>query len=112
DALTPAEVIAARLQRPAYYLRREGMPPVDSWLRGEVLYRIPRHPTTLGIRALGRLALLDYYQLVTQRLRAELETFLNDDPLAAAERTTGLTLRSNRPRVYLITSLAGGTGGG
>ena len=32
------------------------MPPVDTWLGNEVLYRMPRNPATNGVRAFGRLA--------------------------------------------------------
>src|SRR5262249_6030704 len=34
------------------------------------------------------------------------------EALEAGQQATGLGLRSNRPRVYVVTSLAGGTGGG
>jgi eukaryotic-like serine/threonine-protein kinase len=112
EALGAGEVFAARLQRPAHYLKREDLPPIEHWLRGEVLYRMPRTPSTLGIRALGRLAFVDHYRHLTQRVRSELEVFLSEEPLAMADRATGLGFRSNRPRIYLIASLAGGTGSG
>ncbi|HJZ53429.1 MAG TPA: tubulin-like doman-containing protein, partial [Gemmataceae bacterium] len=112
-ALAPREVVAARLNRPAHYLQQPSLPPVDPWLPPGLLYQLPRAPgSSAGIRAFGRLALFDNYRLVAQRLRQEIETFLTDDPLAAADTTTGLGLRTNRPRAYLVTGLAGGTGGG
>jgi serine/threonine protein kinase len=107
-----SEIIAAKLQRPGHYLKREGMPAVDSWLDPEMLFRIPRTPTTMGLRPLGRLALCDQYPVISQRIRAELESFFREDYLEEADRMTRLGLRSNRPRVYLLTSLTGGTGSG
>src|SRR5262249_9540364 len=42
----------------------------------------------------------------------ELEACRDPEALDAAVRRTGLGLRSNRPRVYVVASLAGGTGSG
>jgi len=106
------EAYHAKLQRPAHYLKRDGLPPPETWMSNEMLYRIPREPCTEGIRSLGRLALLDHYQPLSQRLRQDLETFLSEDVLLEADRQTKLGIRSNRPRVYLASSLCGGTGSG
>src|SRR5262249_55062753 len=78
----------------------------------QMLYRIPRNPVTTGMRALGRLAFFDNFRQITGRLRAELEACVDPEALAVADRQTKLGVRSNRPRVYIVTSLAGGTGGG
>src|SRR5207253_4382414 len=77
-----------------------------------MLYRIPRTLLTGGVRALGRLALMDHYTTIVQRLRDELKACSRSTALANAAKNTGLTLRSNRPRVVLATHLAGGTGSG
>lgn len=106
------EIIAARMQRPGHYLKREGMPPLESWLNPELLYRIPRTPSTIGLRCLGRLALIDHYAEISSRIRSELESFFQEDALEEANRMTRLGFRTNRPRIYLISSLSGGTGGG
>jgi serine/threonine protein kinase len=112
-ALAPKEVVIARLNRPAHYLQRDSLPPVDQWMPPGSLYKLARTPgAASGVRAFGRLALFDNYRLVAQRVRQEVETFLNDESLAKADKTTGLGLRSNRPRVYVIAGLCGGTGGG
>jgi hypothetical protein len=113
EVLRPQEVLLAPLNRPGHYLKaREGRVAIDTWLDGKMLYRIPRSRLTLGVRALGRLAFCDHYRILVRRLRAELEACLNPEALAAADRQTGLGLRRWRPRVYLVTGLAGGTGGG
>ncbi|MCE9532023.1 MAG: tubulin-like doman-containing protein, partial [Planctomycetes bacterium] len=98
--------------RPAHYLKRDGMPPTDTWMSNELLYRIPREPATEGIRALGRLALIDNYPALSQRIRQDLEVFLNDDALLEADKQTKLGIRCNRPRVFVASSLTGGTGSG
>ncbi len=110
---TPAEVLLLPLNRPSYYLKnREGRMPLDIWLPPRMLYRIPRSQVTTGVRALGRLAWCDNYRFLLPRLRAELEALFDPEPLTAAARQTGLGLRTNRPRVCIVTSLAGGTGSG
>ncbi len=111
-ALESTEVYHARMHRPAHYLKRVGLPDPDSWMSTEMLYRIPRDPATQGIRSLGRLALLDHYPVLSQRIREDLEAFLSDDVLLEADRQTNLGIRINRPRIYLASSLCGGTGSG
>jgi hypothetical protein len=112
--LMESEVLLARLQRPAHYLKlgreRETM---RSWLPMEILARLPRdQATTAGWRLLGRLAFVTNQPAIMGRLRAELEACSAPEALARAEEHTGLGLRTNRPRVYVVTSLSGGTGSG
>ncbi len=113
DPLTPDEVLLCRLQRVGHYLRqRDTMPPIQDWLNPAMLYRLSRDGTTNGIRALGRLALLSNYRSVVNRLLRELSRIMDRVSLAAAAKSTGLGLRSNWPRVYVATSLWGGSGSG
>lgn len=111
--LAAREVVPAKLNRPAHYLQRDSLPPVDHWMPSGLLYKLARTPASAnGVRAFGRLALFDNYRLVAQRLRQEIETFLTDEPLVQADKQTKLGLRSNRPRAYILAGLAGGTGSG
>ncbi|MFO0841053.1 MAG: tubulin-like doman-containing protein [Gemmataceae bacterium] len=111
--LTAGEVVLAQLNRPSYYLKpRDGRPALDSWLNPRMLYRIPRSQVTTGVRALGRLAFLDNYRTIARRLQLELETILDPQAIQASASLTGLGLRSNRPRVYVVTALGGGSGSG
>ncbi len=113
-AVLPAsDVVLTPLHRPSYYLKhRDGRPPLSAWLNQRMLYRIPRSQVTTGVRALGRLAFCDNYRMLAARLRRELEAALEPAALTDAAKQTGLGLRTNRPRVYVVTSLAGGTGSG
>jgi hypothetical protein len=113
-ALTDGEVVLARLQRPTHYLKpgRERQ-IVEPWLNMGLLSRLPRDQVTAaGCRALGRLAFVTNYGTIAPRLRSELEACTDPAALAAAEKATGLGLRTNRPRVYIVANLAGGSGGG
>ena len=71
------------------------------------------HPgQTLGVRLFGRLAFLDHYRALMAKVQAELEAALAPDAMLLTEARTGLQRRTNRPRVYVVGGLAGGTGGG
>ncbi len=111
--LSAGEVLLAPLNRPSYYLRpRDGKPPLESWLNPRMLYRIPRSQVTTGVRALGRLAFCDNYRTILRRLQMELDTCLDAGHLQTAARQSGIGVRTNRPRVYVVANLAGATGGG
>jgi hypothetical protein len=111
--LNPNEVVLTKLNRPSYYMRsHHGRERIQSWFNFKMLYRIPRNLSTTGLRALGRLAFVDNYRQISRRLRNELETCTRPEVLSEASARTGMALRSNRPRIYVVTGLAGGTGGG
>ncbi len=113
SALSIQDIVLAPLYRPSHYLKpRDGRLKVETWLDPRMLYRIPRSQMTTGVRALGRLAFVDHYRTIVKRLQTELDGCLNPNALALAGKQTGLGVHSNRPRVYVVASLAGGTGSG
>src|SRR2546423_1491102 len=75
--------------------------------------RLPRDQTgPRGWRALGGLAFVSNAAAFAARLGAELTACTEEATLAAAEKQTGLGLRTSQPRVYIVSSLGGGAGGG
>ena len=60
------------------------------------------------MRCLGRLAFVDHYRSIVTRLRSDLEMLVKPETLAQAAKLTHQNLRSNYPRVYVVTSLTGG----
>jgi serine/threonine protein kinase len=113
-ALRGGETYLARLQRPSQYLKHgRQRQTLEKWLDLDLLSLLPRDQTTPnGWRPLGRMAFANHAAAIASRLATELEAATDDKTLAAAAKQTGLGLRTNRPRVYIITSLGGGTGGG
>jgi serine/threonine protein kinase len=113
-SLVPGEIVPMRLNRAGHYLkpRRNGRSLIEGWFDPQLLYKIPRNPMTLGIRSLGRLAFCDHYRTFATKFREDIESCTHPDSLAQADRNTMLGFRTNRPRVYIIAGLAGGTGGG
>ncbi len=113
DPLQPQELVHIKLNRPAHYLQRDGLPPVDQWMPPGTLYQLPKNPGPAdGIRAFGRLALCDHYRFVSARVRQEIEVLISEDLLDKTAKQTGLGLRTNQARAYIVANLAGGTGGG
>jgi serine/threonine protein kinase len=114
SVLAENEVLLARLNKPAHYLKPiKNRVSIESWLNLAMLCRIPRNQvTTEGLRLLGRLALADNYRPIITKLKSDLEAIAAPAALASADRATRLGLRSNQPRVYVVTGLGGGTGSG
>lgn len=113
DALSPREVVLTKLNRPTHYLQHPSMPPAEQWMPPGMLYQLPKNAGPAGgVRGFGRLAFCDHYRAVGQRVRQEVETFLADDALDEAGAATGLGVRSNRGRVYVVAGTSGGTGSG
>ena len=98
QAVASSQTIHAFLRTPNDY-RLSGNTRLASISRRWV-YNVPRSGMTEGLRPLGRLALLDHSEAITQRLQAMITPFVEHP-------TSGQT-----PRVYVVSSLDGGTGGG
>ena len=108
------DIFSTKLNRPGHYMkpRLNGRTLIEGWFDQQLLYRIPRTPSTLGFRLLGRLAFCDHYRQLMSKIHAELDASLSPDSLHLTEVRTGLRRRTNRPRVYVVAGIAGGTGGG
>ncbi|HEY2826009.1 MAG TPA: tubulin-like doman-containing protein [Pirellulales bacterium] len=91
---------------------REHAPNLLSWISRRWLYNIPRSRRTEGIRALGRLAFVDHLEDIVDRLNQMLACVMSEESIATTERNTGLKFQSHTPRVLVVASIAGGTGGG
>src|SRR5262249_3916902 len=66
---------------------------------------------TQGSRALGRLAFVDNQARLMARFKREIAQVTNPDVLYQSVSQTGLALRDNRPRIYVIASAGGGSSG-
>jgi hypothetical protein len=109
-ALTRAEVYQLPLQPVGNY-RRRAMESLNEWLPREKLYAMPRSLQTQGSRALGRLAYVDNQQRILARLKREIAHVTDSKAVYESVSQTGLALRDNTPRVYVIASAGGGSSG-
>jgi hypothetical protein len=109
-ALSRNEVYHLPLQAVGNY-RRRNLDQLSEWIPREKLYAMPRSLQTQGSRALGRLAFVDNQQRLLARLRREIQEVTNPDALYQSVSQTGLALRDNTPRVYVLASAGGGSSG-
>src|SRR5207248_1212666 len=109
-ALSRSEVHHLPLQPVGNY-RRRLIEQLNDWLPREKLYALPRSLQTQGTRALGRLAFVDNQQRLLARLKREVQEATNPDVLYQSVTQTGLALRDNTPRVYVIAAAGGGNSG-
>ncbi|MGL6074618.1 MAG: tubulin-like doman-containing protein [Fimbriiglobus sp.] len=114
QGLSPEDVVPAKLQRATHYLkaRQNGRTILDQWFDPQWLYKMPRNPSTLGIRAFGRLAFMDHYRVIAHKIHSELEQATDPQVIAETQLRTGLELSTNRPMVYVVAGVGGGTGSG
>jgi len=112
--IAPEESMVTPFRGPSHYLGHQRQrEELQQWLPLNKLITVPRGQTTAGgWRAIGRLAFVSCAAAVATRLRQELEACCDEKTLQAVCQRTGLGLRSSRPRVYVVTSLSGGTGSG
>ncbi len=108
--LTSDETMALQLRRPQEY--RDSSKRLLSWLSRRWLYNIPKSLRTEGLRPLGRLAFADHARRTIQRIRLALSQAMEEQTLEQSSETTGLEFASQGVRVYVVTSISGGTGSG
>ncbi len=97
--LRPDETLSLPLRKSQDY--REDSRRILEWLSRRWLFNIPRSLQTEGLRPLGRLALVDHSQEVSARLKPAIENLYQNAAQAQLF-----------PRVVIVASPCGGTGGG
>jgi hypothetical protein len=109
-AFSRNEVYHLPLQAVGNY-RRRMLDYLSDWLPREKLYSMPRSLQTQGSRALGRLAFVDNHLRLLARVRREVQLASHPDSLYQSVSQTGLALRDNVPRIYVIAAAGGGSSG-
>ena len=108
--LRDEQVFPIRLQ-PITNYRRRILDHLNEWLPREKLYSLPRSLQTMGSRALGRLAFCDNYLRFETRFSREVQVATHPESLAQTMTQSGMTLRDNCPRVYILAAATGGSFG-
>ncbi|HVJ83473.1 MAG TPA: serine/threonine-protein kinase, partial [Planctomycetia bacterium] len=116
EGVSPAlrdSFFAARLRKASDYRQQwDSMRHVTDWMSSEQLLRIGQRGDTRGLRALGRLALVDNYSRFAHRLTAELSRLLSPETAARAAAATNLGFRRVEPKIIVVAGLGGGAGAG
>lgn len=110
EGLHADEIVHLPLRSPSDYRSR----PLGGYqsISRRWLYNIPRSLRTEGIRPLGRIAFLDHVTSILNQLRTTLFAATSQDATEATGKETGLPFHVGDPRVFLVTSISGGTGSG
>ncbi len=109
-ALKPHEVHHLPLQPVSHYRKRQ-LEQLNEWLPREKLYTMPRSLKPQGSRALARLSFTDNYLRLLGRIKREIQHVTHADAIYQSVSSTGLALRDNVPRVYIIASANGSSSG-
>ena len=110
DVLQNRRTLLLPLRRPQDY--RDESTGLLKWLSRRWLFNIPRSLQTEGRRPLGRLAFADHAKEIFQRLRENITAITSKEAIAATKEKTGLGFRSETPRIFIVSSISGGTGSG
>lgn len=110
SSLPDNSAILLPLRQPAEY--RDESSNHQQWLSRRWIYNIPRSGQTQGFRPLGRLALVDHFDRVRDRILRAIKASVEPEGLAASAQKTGLAFRERPPRVFIVSSISGGTGSG
>ena len=102
QAITEKQFVHIPLRPTQYYRKHAG--ELTRWLSRRWIYNIPKTQETDGIRPLGRLAMVDHIQQLDSHIDQAVASFF-DANLADDQ------CDSSRPRIMLVGSLTGGTGG-
>ena len=110
ECLDVAETLLTPLHLPEHY--RTESKNLLRWLNRRWLYGIPRSLLTEGLRPLGRLALVDNAAEVLSHVRDLLGQITDAAAVEKTAHVTGAGIRDTTPRVFVLASIAGGSGGG
>jgi hypothetical protein len=109
-SLSNESAILLPLRQPANY--RLDSSNYLQWLNRRWIYNIPRSLQTQGLRPLGRLALVDNFARAAEQISRVIKAAVDPQGLAASAEATGLPFAAAAPRVFIISSISGGTGSG
>ena len=109
--MAASETLFLPLRKPEDYRSRQKH--LLSWISRRWIYNVPRSQQTEGIRPLGRLAFIDNFSDVCERLEEHAEKLNSLELLAETSEKLNMTPVTNcDPRVFVIASISGGTGSG
>lgn len=112
EGLEHQDIALLRLRDPSQY--RAESQQLLKWIGRRWLYNVPKSGETCGFRPLGRLALVDHAGVAVAKLRQRLALLFRrgEDGAEPDEAPNSGEATGPRPRVFIVGSCAGGTGGG
>ncbi len=108
--LSASETLALPLRKPEDYRTRQKS--ILNWLSRRWIYNVPKTLKTEGIRPLGRLALIDNFESIFEKLQSTIEELAKPELLAKSAENIGMEPGSVEPDVFIVSSISGGSGSG
>ena len=107
------QLLLCRYRKPNQYFQAwEELKHLSTWLDPNLMLQISLNGGTNGHRALGRLAFFENYRRIISRLRTEIELLMDPVRIQSAITACGRAVRTEEPRVCVVTSMGGGLGSG
>ena len=108
--LCSRETLLLPLRRPEEY--RDRAKVHSSWLNRRWIYNVPKSLQTEGFRPLGRLAFVDHFASIWDRMNKILEHAIKPESIAATLQKLEMMPGGTPPRVFIVSSISGGIGSG
>lgn len=108
--LSHREVLSLPLRRPEEY--RERTKSHTQWLNRRWIYNVPKSLQTEGLRPLGRLAFVDNFEVVWERLNQLMEQIATAESIARTLQKLEMQPSENHPRIFLVGAISGGIASG
>ncbi len=106
-----SETLALPLRRSDQYRQKTKLDL--SWISRRWIYNVPRSQQTEGLRPLGRLVFVDHFEAICDKVSNCLIDVLRREHIAQSCETFEINPpEAIRPRVVLLTNIAGGLGSG
>ncbi len=108
--LESRQVLLAQLRQTGDY--RNSIPGKLNSTARRWNFNVPRSRTTEGFRPLGRLAFIDHLDQFVGKVRTFLAEIMNAESIGVTAARVRQPAGSTAPRVFVVSSLGGGTGSG
>jgi hypothetical protein len=110
--LDSSEIIETPLKKPEVYRSQDKKNSHLNWLGRRWIYNVPRTLQTEGLRPLGRLAFADHFDSIYDRLEQKVREISTPESLAQTADTLDIDPGTEKPRVFIVSSISGGIGSG
>ncbi|MEM9409772.1 MAG: tubulin-like doman-containing protein [Planctomycetota bacterium] len=111
NSISVGETLAIPLRRSDQYRQKANLDL--SWISRRWIYNVPRSGQTEGLRPLGRLVFVDHFDSICDKLTSCLKEITREENIAKSCETLGLNPPPEvRPKIILVSNIAGGLGSG
>ena len=105
------ETLAVPLKKSSQYRNKKKLDL--SWIGRRWIYNVPRNLQTEGLRPLGRLAFVDHFESICDKVADVMKRVLRAENIATTCESLAMNPPTQiKPRIILVSNIAGGIGSG